>query len=267
MHSHKLQRALQHSVRSLLLLSLFYLPVSTTNATANCPASFLTQSVIIFEAIQICATADTPEDKIQHAANVAAAWLDNDLDGRADESKVIKALQQNRATLVMAPDDFTDKQFDALETAFQSGRVLQDLYATETNPGYNRRDASQEELHHLLINAGWMQVYPELFGVSVHQPSALFRQWQQAERQGYYHYDDPSCDDECKAMEFHYLSAAAYLESKADLYSDEMRIKNRTQLRHKLPAIVRLFESNDYSYPHNHWPTGQYAFSAAIKWR
>ena len=45
---------------------------------------------------------------------------------------------------------------------FGEDAFLQDLSAQETsNP--TRRDASQEEIHHLIMAAGWTTMLPEIF--------------------------------------------------------------------------------------------------------
>lgn len=138
----------------------------------------------------------------------------------------------------------------------------QDLAADETAPGGGRRDAAPEEIHHLILNAGWKQVWPRQFRDA--PGSALYAQWQQAEAAGYYAYDDPTCDAACKVTEFFYLASAAYLGAQADLASDEMRLKTRADLRAALPGVVALIESPDYAAPRDHWPQGRYAHPAAI---
>jgi hypothetical protein len=98
-----------------------------------------------------------------------------------------------------------------------------------------------------------------VFSDRADQASSLFTQWQRAEDGRHYSYDDPTCDSACKTVEFFYLATAAYLGSEADLESDEMRIKNRADLRTHLPGIVAIIESDEYDYPVTRWPDGQYS--------
>jgi len=83
-------------------------------------------------------------------------------------------------------------------------------------------------------------------------------------QKGLYSYGDPTCDDACKTVEFFYLVTAAYLGSDADLESNEMRVKNREELRNSLPDLVLLMESNRYHYPTHIWPDGNYRYSQNI---
>ncbi|MGY3686415.1 hypothetical protein ACXAAV_07050 [Vibrio coralliilyticus] len=223
-------------------------------AKQGCPADFFTQKATVFNAVTICATNQVPIDKLRHAANVAAQWLDNDQDGQVDQTGIVNELQGNRATLVMSARGFSDQAFEQMDI---DGIVGQDLSAEETNPDADR-DASQEEIHHLILNAGWQGLFPNVFSDQSSQQSELYRQWQTAEQKGYYFYDDPTCDDACKVTEFFYLATAAYSGSQADLFSDEMRLKTRKALSDKLPGTVAIIESESYHYPNHIWPDGHY---------
>lgn len=234
-----------------------------TNAVSNCPLEIFDKSAVVFGVITICATQAVSEQKLTHAAHVAAQWLDNDQDGIADNPLINQKLFENKATLVMALDDFGaigDQLFNSLE---EQQRFGQDLYAIETN-NPQRRDASQEEIHHLIIGAGWAGAYPNIF--SDHQPeSSVYKSWQVADEKGYYTYFDPTCDDQCKVMEFIYKSSAAYLGAKSDLAGEEFTLKNRFELRQNLPSIVEIYESAQYRYPTIQWPDGNYKFTNHIK--
>ena len=157
----------------------------------------------------------------------------------------------------MSERGFSGRAFRKIERGIGE-RVGQDLAADETNPPQGRRDASQEEIHHLILNAGWKHLFPDVFSDEPRTASDLFRQWEIAEQKGFYSYWDPTCDSSCKVTEFFYLATAAYLGSQADLYNDEMRIKTRSELRLKLPGTTEIIESPRYVYPIDHWPDGSY---------
>ncbi|WP_414931363.1 hypothetical protein [Vibrio europaeus] len=227
---------------------------TTSEHVDGCPAAFFTHKAIVFDAVTLCATQKVNSQKLAYAANVAAQWLDNDQDGIIDEPALLDHLRRNQAVLVMSKSGFSEEAFDAMDI---EGRVDQDLSADETNPS-DRRDASQEEIHHLIVNAGWQSLYPKLFSDQKRTNSALYKQWKIADEHGYYQYDDPTCDSACKTVEFFYLSTASYLGSKADLYSDELSLKTRAELTEKLPGVVALMESKDYHYPTHKWPDGNY---------
>lgn len=230
----------------------------------GCPGGIFTQKAVIFEALTICASEKVPEDKLRHAANVAARWIDNDDDGAPDDARVLEAITSRPAFVYMTEKGMNLvgmwRVFSAQE---QMGALGQDLGAFETNPE-DGRDAAQEEIHHILMNAGWIPAYPNLFSDDPAQDSVLYRQWLQAEAGGHYAYDDPTCDAACKVTEFAYLATAAYLGSADDLASDEMRLKTRAALVQNLPAIVRLFESDAYTYARFVWPDGSYDHPGVI---
>ncbi len=140
---------------------------------------------------------------------------------------------------------------------------MQDLSALETN-NPSRRDASPEEIHHLIMNAGWIKLFPKIFSDQKSQASKLYNIWKYANDNKYYAYNDPTCNDACKVTEFVYLATAAYMGSKPDLASNEMRLKNKDQMRSKIPDIFTIFESKDYVYPTKERPNGKYTFSQNI---
>ena len=229
----------------------------------NCPGNAFAKQARVFDAVTVCATDGVSQEKLTHAANVLAEWMDNDNNGFVDDALVYDALKSGEPYLVM-----TEESIGILEMASMlftlTTRVSQDLGAYETKPGGGERDASQEEIHHLMFNAGWSVAYPEVF--SDKPGSILYKEWENAEAAGDYNYDDDTCYHSCKVSEFFYLATAAYFGSDADLQSDEMRLKNRDMLAKSLPETVAVMQSDQYSYPLNHWPTGEYAHPERISY-
>lgn len=247
---------------SALISVTYAIPTSaefgaSSNPAAGCPADFFTQKAVVFDAVTICATREVSREKLAHAANVAAEWLDNDENGTADEPALIRQLQHSNPVLVMSEHGFPNRTIRKMQRNM-GDRVGQDLAADETSPTDGDRDASQEEIHHLILNAGWRLLYPEVFSEDPAVNSALFQAWELAESSGHYDYDDPTCDPGCKVGEYFYLATAAYLGAEADLESDEMRVKTRENLKEKLPETVAVIEDRRYQYPRNHWPDGDY---------
>jgi len=233
------------------------------NPAPECQSAIFDKSALIFDTVLICGTSGVPADKLTYAANVAAEWLDNDEDGEVDEPRLLDTLKANKPVLVMSAEGFSVVAMPRIMAAL-SGYRTQDLSAAETNPAGDRRDASQEEIHHLIMNAGWQSLFPALFSEQANENSTLYQAWKFANDNGHYAYDDPTCDDSCKVVEFVYLATAAYLGSDADLASDELRLKTRAALGETIPAVVQLFESDDYVYPTDHWPDGTYPHSEKI---
>lgn len=229
------------------------------NPAPACKTAVFDKSALVFDSLLICGTSEVGADKLTHAANVAAEWLDNDEDGQIDEPRLLEAFQASQPVLLMSGKGISATAMPSIFSAL-SGHKLQDLYASETNPGNGERDASQEEIHHLIINAGWQQLFPAVFSEQASDNSILYQAWQTADSNAQYVYNDPTCDDSCKVTEFVYLATAAYMETgaEADLASDEMRLKTRAALAEAIPSVIEIFESSDYVYPTNHWPDGTY---------
>lgn len=234
------------------------------NPVSNSPLGMFDKSAVIFDAVTIYGTNLVPVEKLVHAAKVTAQWLDNNQDGQIDDENLRQTLIKNKPVVLMSKDGFSTLAFTEI-MAKLSGHSLQDLSAEETN-NPSRRDASQEETHHIIVNAGWQKLFPRIFGDQRNDNSKLYRIWKYANDNGYYSYDDPTCDDACKTVEFFYLATAAYLDSQADLFSDEMRLKTVTALKEQIPEIIEIFESEDYVYPTKMWPDGNYEFPENIEY-
>lgn len=254
------------AIGGFLLFRYVLLPAefrTQANPAPDCQSAVFDKSALVFDTLLICGTNGVPAEKLTYAANVAAEWLDNDEDGQVDEPRLIEAMQANRPVVIMSGNGIAGAAMPGIFTAL-NGRRIQDLSAAETNPAGDRRDASQEEIHHIIMNAGWQSLFPAVFSETASDNSPLYQAWKFANDNAHYAYDDPTCDDSCKVTEFVYLATAAYLGSSADLESDEMRLKTRTELAETIPAVIEIFESADYVYPTNHWPDGTYPHSEKI---
>ena len=250
------------------------------------------KSALIFDTLLICATIQVPVDKLKHAANIAAEWLDNDMDGIVDDPNLLLKMKEESPPVVfMSSNGFptfnglltTVKIFNAFD-----GYTIQDLYASETNPDEaGIRDASQEEIHHVIMNSGYQKLVPDIFSENRNSNSKLYNIWKYCNDNGYYSYNDPTCNDSCKVTEFVYLATAAYFNTGSsdditalDLASNELTLKTKQELNNTIPDIITIFEqggggsgsirdgdqettmsssSSSYVYPTNHWPTGNYA--------
>lgn len=243
----------------LLVVALVGITVDDLARGGDCKSAIYDKSAKVFDAVVICGTSDVPQEKVDYAAAVAAQWLDNDQDGVADEPRLLEELQATNPVVMMTPSGLS--AWPAVRTLIAHRGIagLQDLGAQETNPGDDRRDAAPEEIHHLIMTAGWQQVWPELFGDVSSGGSTLSQAWTQAEADQVYSYDDTTCDNDCKVVEFVYLASAAYLGSDVDLGTDELRLANRDELATSLPSVIELFESSEYVYPTVVWPNGDYA--------
>lgn len=225
----------------------------------DCKAAMFDKSALVFDTVLICGTNGVSVEKLSYAANVTAQWLDNDEDGQADEPRLIEAMKANKPVVIMSENGFSGTAFPKIMTQLR-GSKLQDLSAAETNPKGDRRDASQEETHHIIMNAGWQSLVPDIFSEKASNNSKLYKVWKFANDNGHHAYDDPTCGDSCMVTEFVYLASAAYLGSDADLASNELRLEDREALQETLPEVIEIFESTDYVFPILKWPDGNYDY-------
>lgn len=236
------------------------------NPALLCETAIFDKSAFVFDSLLICGTKGVAPEKLAHAANVAAEWLDNDEDGKIDEPRLLDAFQQTRPVVLMTANEMAPVAEQKLISAFD-GYLTQALYAFETNPAGQQRDASQEEIHHIIMNAGWQTLSPATFSEIKDDNSTLYQAWKVADENELYVYQDPTCGDRCKVTEFVYMATAAYMETGAekDLAADELRPKSREELAEDLPIMIQIFESNEYAYPVNHWPDGHYSHQSNIQ--
>ena len=109
---------------------------------------------------------DWPRDMFLHACNMLAQLLDNDQDGCADDTNVVKTIRASQSGMALFPTE-QNANYDLLPETFN----FQPLYASETKPGCsgsnesgNCRDAAIEETFHLVTQKGLSPAYKADFG-------------------------------------------------------------------------------------------------------
>jgi len=229
--------------------------------------------------VRVYATESVPDERLRHAANVLAEYLDNDEDGLADNPRVVNALRAADAAMVMAADeDEFDEVIDRLERDFAStGRfpAIQDLYASETIPGgraAGRFDATLEEVLHLVTHYGYSAVYPEQFA---ERPGSAIADAMDEARGGHfravpdrypktawYSYDDETCDYGCQVTEYFYWGLTTLLGAQADRtrgdeIEEEWRPNTAAELRERDVALTRLLTDPWIALP-TRLPDGSY---------
>ncbi len=219
--------------------------------------------------VRLLAAPDVPDDKLTHAATITAEYLDNDEDGAADDPAVVASLSEERAVILMFATA------DALESSGVFWRrwmrdvFAQDLAADETAPA-NHFDASYEEILHLIQNAGWAMVYPEL---GTEEGTALAEAMDTARgghfesipdpypSEAWYHYDDETCEYECMGTEYFYWAMTSLLGIQADRCDEiehEWELCTAADVRDTDAAVTALLEDGSFGLPTTA-PDGEYA--------
>ena len=247
--------------------------VSPTIESNQVIAEFFPQIISIW-GINIVATEATPESKILHAANVMAQYLDNDENGIPDDQRVIDALVKNKAVVTMAADE--DEFEETINQIIQQGLIpvfeeygFQDLYASETNPD-EQFDASLEEIHHLILNYGWAEVFPD--ELAQQRGSAIanamdiarggvFETVPETYPDGaWFTYDDWTCDYECMITEYTYWAHTSLLGGQVGRLEQigwEWRLETPEKVRSGDSAAVEIFENPKLGLP-VYLPDGKY---------
>ena len=235
--------------------------------------------------VSVRGTAGTPDDKMLHAANVMAEYLDNDADGVPDNALVVQAMQANNATLIMTIDFAElDEVLSEIGVDEIPEGVLQDQNAAETRPGGAADgvfDASFEEVLHLITHAGYAYAYPDAFGETPGTSLAnamdkarggRFMQIPDPYPEGaWYTYDDQTCDYGCMAAEYIYwgltsLLGAQEFPGRLEQIDNEWRLNTPELFEEHDPDLFALLTEPEYALP-TRLPTGNYtagelAFSA-----
>lgn len=226
--------------------------------------------------VSVRGTAGTPDDKMLHAANVMAEYLDNDADGVPDNALVVQAMQANNATLIMTIDfaELEEVISDLGADDMPEG-VLQDQNAAETRPGGAADgvfDASFEEVLHLITHAGYAYAYPDAFGESPGTSLAnamdkarggRFMQIPDPYPEGaWYSYDDQTCDYGCMAAEYIYwgltsLLGAQEFPGRLEQIDNEWRLNTPELFEEHDPDLFALLTDPEYALP-TRLPTGNY---------
>jgi hypothetical protein len=197
--------------------------VSNALASGHPASAWFDRSVSVFGAT-VYAAPDVPEDKLLHAANLFAQYVDNDEDGEADDPALPPSYAERNASLVMFATFEDLENSNIFESPWLDTIHGQDLVAEETLPdgGF---DAALEEVLHLVNTAGHSEVYPQAFGPR----DSLLTNAMDLARGGdfesvpvsyppeaWYHYDDVTCEYECMAIEYLYWALTSLLGAQAE---------------------------------------------------
>lgn len=222
--------------------------------------SAFTRKVVVF-GIDIYAVPQVTDDKLLHAANVMAQYLDNDEDGTIDNQLVVDKMLEKKAFMVMwkSENDLNE---------FPSGREGQDLGNDETNPTYissgktGRFDASLEEVLHIITHAGYAEVYPNIFGEKAGTAIADAMDIARGGRfnsipnnypaDAWYTYDDSTCEYNCMVTEYHYWALTSILgaqDNRLGEIQQEWKLNTKDKVQTTDAAVYQLLTDPQYKFP------------------
>jgi len=211
------------------LFILFYLPyfcfsqnivcfTIEPNPTPNDPAlSPFSKYIDVLGCFSIYAENNISNQKVLHAAAVAAELLDNNEDGIVDDPLLAAQLMIDDALIPIFSFEGSSAE-NIFFNNYNGNGVSAVLYKNEIDPsqaGHWGDDASVEEILHTINHVGHTNIYPSAFNL---QPnSSLLSDAMDVARGGqfltipnpyplssWYHYDDFTCDYECMAIEYIY---------------------------------------------------------------
>ena len=212
--------------------------------------------------IDIYAADKVEDEKLLHAANIMAQYLDNDEDGVVDNELVLDNMLENEAFLFL-----WNKQRDFPNNVPEE-RIGQDLGNDETRPEWHTNgqtgqfDASLEEVWHIISTAGHAYAYPDIFAESAN--TALTDAMDIA-RGGYfeeipnpypngawYTYDDQTCDYGCMVAEYFYWAMTSLLGAQAnrlDEIQQEWDLNTPELLESTDQVVYELLTNPEYKLP------------------
>jgi len=221
----------------------------------------LPQATNVF-GIQIRATAATPKEKIMHAANVMAQYLDNNEDGTPDNDLIVAKMVEKGATLVIGS---TEAELGRAlgQLTLSDGMAIQDLYASEVHPkgtSSDQFDATLEEVLHLITHEGYAAVYPQIFGEQAGSEIANAMDIARGGRfdtipsnypeQAWYRYDDETCEYDCMITEYTYWALTSILGAQETRLSNivhEWKLNTKDLVEHTDPAIFSILTNSTYA--------------------
>ncbi len=228
-----------------------------------------TKQVEVF-GLHIYATNTTGDDKLLHAANILARYIDNDEDGVPDNPKIMDALLKGNGAIVMSKTEG-----EARSLPRRSRPRGQGLYDEETIPNgraEGKFDASLEEILHMVTDVGWGGAYPSVFGrvpgtdISNAMDLARGGHFQEVPEQypedAWYSYDDQTCDYDCQNSEYIYWALTSILGAqdypgRLEQIGREWKLNTREKVKEKDPAVYAILTNPAYKLP-TVLPDGKY---------
>ena len=186
--------------------------------------AYFTKYVNVLDCFDIYASSNISDDKVLHAAAIAAELLDNDENGEVDDLLLKNELSNSNALMPL----FMSESSQAANNFFNNyngdgaSAVLFNNEIDPSQPGHWGDDASVEEIIHTINHVGHVNIYSEDFNIEPNSSTMsnamdIARGGQfinipnQYPEEAWYHYDDWTCDYECMAIEYFYWSIVSHM--------------------------------------------------------
>ena len=211
-----------------------------------------TKYINVLDCFDIYAESSVQDEKVLHAAAIAAELLDNDEDGVVDDPELFQQLHEQQALMPIFISE-SSSCMNSFEQNYNGDGVSAVLFRSEidpSQPGHWGDDASVEEILHTINHVGHVSLYPEVFNIEpnssimsdamdIARGGQFLNIPNQYPEEAWYHYDDWTCDYECMAIEYIYWCIVSY-----------MGILNDTQTCNGIanewePCTPELFEQTD----------------------
>ena len=224
------------------------------------------------------------DNKLLHAMNVLAQYLDNNEDGIPDNTLVIDILLKERVGIMMFKNEDETENSGIWDSDLPLEK-LQELRADETIISGNKFDASLEEILHLITDIGYEGVYPSVFGeftdsqlanlmdkargghfeedniyLESHGESGKSAVPSSYPSSAWYSYEDETCSYSCMNTEYIYWALTSILGAQKDRceeIKDEWELCTKELVKEKDPKIFALLTDPKYKFP-TILPDGKY---------
>ena len=250
-------------------------------------SNVFSKSVDVF-GLRVLATSSVTDAKVLHTANILAEYLDNDENGTVDQPEVLAKLlgssNSEIATMVLfASENEQESYRNDFDTLMPILERTQNLYANEIFESGSQgedRDATLEEVLHLVTDLGWDEAFPEVWG---ERKGSTLADAMDLSRGGYFenvpaqypdgawftYYDDTS-DYATQITEYIYWATTTYLGGQDwtgrihSNYTNEWQPYTKAMLEQTDPAVVSLLTSVNYNFPSKNLPDGNYQVSGFL---
>ena len=226
--------------------------IETNPNPNNSALGCFTKYINVLDCIDIYAEPSVQDNKVLHAAAIAAELLDNNEDGIVDDPLLFQRLQNRNALMPIFTYDGSPCM-DNFEDNYNGNGVSAVLWRNEidpSNPGHWGDDASVEEILHTINHVGHVSLYPTTFNINpnssemsnamdIARGGQFLNVPNNYPLEAWYHYDDWTCDYQCMAIEYMYWCIVSNMGILDDIQTCN-GIANEWE-----PCTPELFESTD----------------------